>query len=209
MAIVKEHKEIILMDESTNLRYAKATINEAVKVLREGGVILYPTDTIWGLGCDATNAEAVKRIYEIKQRADNKALILLVDSSARISSYVDNVPDIAFDLIDLATSPLTVIFEGAKNLAPNVINTEDQSVGIRVATDDFCPTLIQRFRKPIVSTSANISGQPAPACFDEIDQRIIDSVDYVVKHRQDDITKHKASGIVKIGKNGEVKVIRE
>lgn len=184
-------------------------INKTLEVLRNGGVILYPTDTIWGLGCDATNAEAVKRIYEIKQRADNKSLIVLVDSVNRISSYVENVPDVALDLIDLATSPLTVIFEGAKNLATNVVNAEDQSVGIRVATDDFCPTLIQRFRKPIVSTSANISGQPAPACFDQIDQKIIDSVDYVVQHRQDDTTKHKASGIVKIGRNGEVKVIRE
>lgn len=184
-------------------------INKALEVLRNGGVILYPTDTIWGLGCDATNADAVKRIYEIKQRADNKSLIVLIDSVNRISSYVESVPDVALDLIDLATSPLTVIFEGAKNLAPNVVNAEDQSVGIRVATDDFCPTLIQRFRKPIVSTSANISGQPAPACFDQIDQKIIDSVDYVVQHRQDDTSKHKASGIVKIGRNGEVKVIRE
>ena len=184
-------------------------INKALEVLRNGGVILYPTDTIWGLGCDATNADAVRRIYEIKQRADNKSLIVLVDTAGRIPSYVQDVPDIAFDMIELATSPLTVIFEGAKNLAPNVINADDQSVGIRVATDDFCPTLIQRFRKPIVSTSANISGQPAPACFDEIDERIIKSVDYVVGYRQDDTTKHKASGIVKIGRNGEVKVIRE
>lgn len=184
-------------------------LNKALEVLRAGGVILYPTDTIWGLGCDATNAEAVRRIYSIKQRADNKSLIVLVDSAARIDSYVQNAPEVAFSLIELATSPLTVIFEGAKNLADNVINAEDQSVGIRVATDDFCPTLIQRFRKPIVSTSANISGQPAPACFSEIDQRIIDSVDYVVRHRQDDTSKHKASGIVKIGRNGEVKVIRE
>lgn len=184
-------------------------LNKALEVLRAGGVILYPTDTIWGLGCDATNAEAVRRIYSIKQRADNKSLIVLVDSAARIDSYVQNAPEVAFSLIELATSPLTVIFEGAKNLAANVINADDQSVGIRVATDDFCPTLIQRFRKPIVSTSANISGQPAPACFNEIDQRIIDSVDYVVRHRQDDTSKHKASGIVKIGRNGEVKVIRE
>lgn len=184
-------------------------LNKALDVLRAGGVILYPTDTIWGLGCDATNAEAVRRIYSIKQRADNKSLIVLVDSAARIDSYVQNAPEVAFSLIELATSPLTVIFEGAKNLADNVINAEDQSVGIRVATDDFCPTLIQRFRKPIVSTSANISGQPAPACFSEIDSQIISSVDYVVRHRQDDNSKHKASGIVKIGRNGEVKVIRE
>lgn len=183
-------------------------INKALEVLRNGGVILYPTDTIWGLGCDATNAEAVRRIYEIKHRADNKSLIVLVDTAARIPSYVQDVPAVALDMIELATSPLTVIFEGAKNLADNVINVDDQSVGIRVATDDFCPMLIQRFRKPIVSTSANISGQPAPACFSEIDASIIQSVDYVVHHRQDDTTKHKASGIVKIGRNGEVKVIR-
>lgn len=184
-------------------------LKNALEVLRNGGVILYPTDTIWGLGCDATNADAVRRVYDIKRRADNKSLIVLIDTAARIPSYVQDAPDVAFSLIELATSPLTVIFEGARNLAPNVINAEDQSVGIRVATDDFCPALIQRFRKPIVSTSANISGQPAPACFNEIDQRIIDSVDYVVRHRQDDTSKHKASGIVKIGRNGEVKVIRE
>ena len=136
-------------------------------------------------------------------------MIVLVDTASRIPSYVQNVPDIAMDMIELATSPLTVIFEGAKNLAPNVINADDQSVGIRVATDDFCPALIQRFRKPIVSTSANISGQPAPACFYDVDVWIIESVDYVVRHRQDDTTKHKPSGIVKIGRNGEVKVIRK
>jgi len=184
-------------------------INRALEVLRAGGVILYPTDTIWGLGCDATNAEAVSRIYKIKQRADNKSMIVLVDTAARIPSYVQDVPDVAMTMIELTASPLTVIFEGAKNLAPNVVNAEDLSVGIRVATDDFCPTLIQRFRKPIVSTSANISGQPAPACFADIDSRIISSVDYVVRHRQDDTSKHKASGIVKIGRSGEVKVIRE
>lgn len=184
-------------------------INKALEVLRNGGVILYPTDTIWGLGCDATNADAVNRIYQIKQRADNKSLIILTDNSARIASYVNNVPDIAYDIIDLATSPITIIFEDAKNLAHNVINHDDQSVGIRVATDDFCPQLIQRFRKPIVSTSANISGQPAPACFKQIAPEIIESVDYVVKHRQSDTTQHKSSGIVKIGKNGEVKIIRE
>jgi len=184
-------------------------ITKALEVLRAGGVILYPTDTIWGLGCDATNAEAVSRIYKIKQRADNKSMIVLIDTATRIQSYVQDVPDVALNLIELATSPLTVIFEGAKNLAQNVINADDQSVGIRVATDDFCPTLIQRFRKPIVSTSANISGQPAPACFSEIDKQIIESVDYVVRHRQNDTSKHKASGIVKIGRNGEVKVIRE
>ena len=184
-------------------------INKALEVLRNGGVILYPTDTIWGLGCDATNADAVQRIYDIKQRADNKSMIVLVDTVGRIPSYVQDVPDIALDMIELASSPLTVIFEGAKNLAPNVVNADDQSVGIRVATDDFCPTLIQRFRKPIVSTSANISGHPAPACFDEIDTLIIESVDYVVRHRHDDTSKHNASGIVKIGRNGEVKVIRE
>ena len=184
-------------------------ITKALEVLRAGGVILYPTDTIWGLGCDATNAEAVSRIYKIKQRADNKSMIVLIDTAARIQSYVQDVPDVALNLIELATSPLTVIFEGAKNLAQNVVNADDQSVGIRVATDDFCPTLIHRFRKPIVSTSANISGQPAPACFSEIDKQIVESADYVVRHRQNDTSKHKASGIVKIGRNGEVKVIRE
>jgi L-threonylcarbamoyladenylate synthase len=184
-------------------------INKSFEVLKKGGIILYPTDTIWGLGCDATNAEAVKRIYEIKQRADNKSMIILVDHPGRIAGYINDIPEVAMQLIELSDKPLTVILEGAKNLAANVINAEDGSVGIRVVNDPFCQALISRFKKPIVSTSANISGESSPACFDEISQAIIHSVDYVVEHRQDDHTKNKPSGIIKIGINGSVQVIRE
>jgi L-threonylcarbamoyladenylate synthase len=184
-------------------------INLALEVLKKGGIILYPTDTIWGLGCDATNVEAVKRIYEIKQRTDNKSMIILIDHPGRISGYIDEVPEVALQVIEVSDKPLTVILEGAKNLALNVVNNEDGSIGIRVANDPFCQALISRFKKPIVSTSANISGEPSPACFDEISEKIIQSVDYVVKHRQDDLSKHQPSGIIKIGKNGSVKIIRE
>ncbi len=184
-------------------------IQAALDVLRKGGVILYPTDTIWGLGCDATNPDAVQKIYEIKKRSDNKSMIILVDHPGRISSYIDEVPEIAFEVIELAESPLTVILEGAKNLASNVVNQEDRSVGIRVVNEPFCQQLIQQFKRPIVSTSANISGEPSPAIFDEIEPGIMASVSYVVKYRQGDHLKSKPSGIIKIGKNGSVKVIRE
>lgn len=183
-------------------------IKKALEVLQNGGVILYPTDTIWGLGCDATNKEAVDRIYKIKNRADNKSMIILMDHPGRMSSYLEDIPEVALDLMELAEKPLTVILEGAKNLAENVINQEDRSVGIRLPNDEFCQQLIQRFRKPIVSTSANISGNPTPAIFDEVDDEIKEMVDYIVKYRQEDINKAQPSGIVKIGKSSEVKVIR-
>ncbi len=184
-------------------------INKALDVLKKGGVILYPTDPIWGLGCDATNQEAVNRIYKIKQRADNKSMIVLVDHPGRIAGYIDDIPEVAMQLIELADKPLTIILEGAKNMAQNVINTEDKSIGIRVVNEPFCHTLISRFKKPIVSTSANKSGQPSPLNFAEISEEIINQVDYVVNYRQDDITKYRPSGIVKIGKDCSVKVIRE
>jgi len=169
---------------------------------------LYPTDTIWGIGCDASNEKAVQKIYEIKKRADSKSMLILIDDATRIPSYVEEMPELAWDLIELSEKPLTIIYSGAKNLAKNLI-AEDGSVGIRVSRDNFTQELIRRFKKPIVSTSANISGQPAPAFFDEISEEIKSSVDYVVNHRQDDFTKSAPSGIIKLGVNGEVKVIRE
>ncbi len=184
-------------------------INNALEVLRKGGVILYPTDTVWGLGCDATNANAVKRIYEIKKRADNKSMILLSDSVNRLFSYVENIPELAEQLIELSDKPLTIILEGAKNLAENVINKEDKSVGFRVVNDEFCQKLIFQFRKPIVSTSANISGEPTPTIFDEISDEIKNSVDYVVEYRQDDTLKAKPSGIIKLSNDNSIVVIRE
>jgi L-threonylcarbamoyladenylate synthase len=188
--------------------FMKQDIEKALEVLRNGGVILYPTDTIWGLGCDATNPEAVQKIYEIKQRSDQKSLLVLLDNAGKISSYIQEIPDIAWDLIDLSEKPLTIIYSDAKNLAPNLI-AEDGSIGIRVPNDDFCQRLIQRFKKPLVSTSANISGESAPQSFNEISPEIIESVDYVVEWRQEDYTKSQASSILKLKTNGEITVIRE
>lgn len=183
-------------------------IKSALEVLQKGGVILYPTDTIWGIGCDACNEDAVKRVYEIKNRVDSKSMLVLMENAALIDRYVSEVPEIAFDLMELAVKPLTIIFDGARGLAGNLI-AEDGSIGIRITSEAFSAELIRRFKRPIVSTSANISGRPSPACFDEIDQQIIDSVDYVVKYRQDDNQKAVPSSIIKLGRGGEVKVIRE
>ena len=159
-------------------------IKKACQVMREGGVILYPTDTIWGIGCDATNEEAVRRVYEIKQRADSKAMLVLVDTPVKVDFYVQDVPEIAWDLIDLADKPLTIIYSGARNLAPNLL-AEDGSVGIRVTNEAFSQRLCQQFRKAIVSTSANISGQPSPHNFSEISEEIKSAVDYIVSYRQE------------------------
>ncbi len=186
----------------------KEDLTAALQVLQRGGIILYPTDTVWGIGCDATNAEAVNMIYEIKQREDSKSMIILLDSVSRLQQYVDVIPDIAWDLVELADKPLTVIYPGAKNLAPN-LPADDHSIGIRIVRDEFCKKLIERFRKPLVSTSANISGQPAPAIFSEIPHRIINAVDYVVAWRQGDSTRSNPSGIIKIGPKGEIEIIRE
>lgn len=186
----------------------KADIVNALEVLKQGGIILYPTDTIWGLGCDATNEKAVEQIYKIKQRSDQKSMLILLDNPVKISTYVNEMPEIAWDLIELSTKPLTIIYSGAKNLAKNLI-ADDGSIGIRISHDEFNQKLIQRFKKPIVSTSANMSGEPSPQNFDEISQQIIDSVDYVVTWKQDDFTKASPSGIIKLANNGEVKIIRE
>jgi len=183
-------------------------IKAALEVLQKGGVILYPTDTIWGIGCDACNEAAVKRIYDIKNRIDSKSMLVLMENTALIDRYVSDVPEIAFDLMELAVKPLTIIFDGAHGLASNLV-AEDGSIGIRITSEAFSSELIRRFKRPIVSTSANISGSPSPACFDEIDQQIIDSVDYVVKYRQDDTQKAVPSSIIKLGSGGEVKIIRE
>ncbi|WP_031532436.1 MULTISPECIES: L-threonylcarbamoyladenylate synthase [unclassified Bacteroides] len=183
-------------------------IKKAVEVMRNGGVILYPTDTIWGIGCDATNEEAVKKVYEIKKRADSKALICLVDSEAKIDFYVKDVPLVAWDLIELSTKPLTVIYDGARNLAPNLL-AEDGSVGIRVTNEEFSKQLCFRFRKAVVSTSANISGEPSPKSFADISDEIKNAVDYIVGVRQNEKGGAKPSSIIKLGAGGEVQVIRE
>jgi len=183
-------------------------IKKAVDVLRAGGVILYPTDTIWGLGCDATNKEAVEKIYKIKKRDDSKSMLVLIDNPAKLNSYIDVVPELAWDLIDLADKPLTIIYPNAKNLASNIV-ASDGTVGIRVTNEDFSRALCQRFRMPIVSTSANISGTTAPAVFSEITEEIKSQVDYIVGFRQEENGSPAPSGIIKLGVDGEVTVIRE
>lgn len=176
--------------------------------MREGGVILYPTDTIWGIGCDATNEDAVRRVYEIKQRQDSKAMLVLVDSSVKVDFYVQDVPEVAWDLIDLADKPLTIIYSGARNLAANLL-AEDDSVGIRVTNEDFSKRLCQQFRKAVVSTSANISGQPSPRNFSEISEEVKSAVDYIVGYRQEEMSNPKPSSIIKLDKGGVIKIIRE
>ena len=176
--------------------------------MREGGVILYPTDTIWGIGCDATNEEAVRRVYEIKQRQDSKAMLVLVDYSVKVDFYVQDVPEVAWDLIDLADKPLTIIYSGARNLAANLL-AEDGSVGIRVTNEDFSKRLCQQFRKAVVSTSANISGQPSPRNFSEISEEVKSAVDYIVGYRQEEMSNPKPSSIIKLDKGGVIKIIRE
>ena len=186
----------------------KDEINKACEVMQKGGVILYPTDTVWGIGCDATNEEAVKRVFEIKQRADSKAMLVLVDNPVKVEFYVSEVPEVAWDLIDMTTKPLTIIYDGARNLAPNLI-AADGSVGIRVTNEEFSRQLCFRFRKAVVSTSANISGQPAPAVFHEISEEIKQAVDYIVDYRREETGHPKPSSIIKLGKRGQIKIIRE
>lgn len=192
----------------TDFYVMNETLKKAVEVLRQGGVILYPTDTIWGLGCDATNAAAVQRIYDIKQRANSKAMLVLIDSSAKLQSYVREVPDIAWDLIDLSEKPLTIIYSGAKNLAENLV-AEDGSIGIRITRETFSKRLCEQFRKPIVSTSANISNTTAPKSFSEIDENIKNNVDYIVDYRQNEKIKATASSIIKLEVNGQITIIRK
>lgn len=183
-------------------------IKNAVEVLKKGGVILYPTDTVWGIGCDATNEEAVRRIYSIKKRSDAKSMLCLVDNPNRIQRYFRTVPDVAWDLIDCATEPLTVILPGADGVAPSLL-AEDGSLGMRVTRDEFSKQLCYRLQKPLVSTSANISGEPTARYFREISPEIIEQMDYVVQFRRGDTKPHKPSSIVKLGPKGEVTVIRK
>ena len=190
-----------------HLREYRDDIRQAVEVMNKGGIILYPTDTIWGIGCDATNPEAVKRVYDIKHRNDAKALITLIDSEAKLEAYVTNVPEVAWQLIEVAEKPLTIIYDGARNLAPNLL-AEDGSAGIRITREEFSKTLCMRMRRAIVSTSANISGEPSPKCFADISPDIINAVDYVCTSRRNEEKNPPASNIIKLGAGGEVKVIR-
>jgi L-threonylcarbamoyladenylate synthase len=186
-------------------------IRNAVEVMRKGGVILYPTDTVWGIGCDATNAEAVARVYEIKQRDDSKALICLVDSDARLQRYVRDVPDVAWQLIDSikeSGKPTTLILDGAVNLAPNLV-AEDGSIGIRITQEAFSKELCYRFQKAIVSTSVNISGEPAAQNYRDIDPQLIEKVDYVCWSRRQEHKPHTPSSIIRLRQDGQVEIIRK
>jgi L-threonylcarbamoyladenylate synthase len=183
-------------------------VNKALEILKNGGLILYPTDTIWGIGCDATNADAVEKVFKLKGRSEEKSLIVLLENDNKLQSYVREVPEIAYDLIEYAENPLTIIYSGAKNLATNAI-AKDGSIGIRVVKHDFCEQLIQRFKKPIISTSANVSGEASPANFSEISDIIRQGVDYVVDWEQDNMAKKKASTIMKLEPGGLFSFIRK
>lgn len=183
-------------------------IKRALEVLKSGGIILYPTDTIWGIGCDATNPEAVKRVYEIKKREDSKSMLVLMENPALLERYVDDVPEVAWDMVEITITPLTIIYPNAKNLAKNLV-AEDGSIGIRFTKEEFTTRLLQRFRRPLVSTSANISGEKPPAFFDEISEEIKSQVDYIVEYRQDDTTPAQPSSIIKLGPGGKIDILRK
>lgn len=186
----------------------KQEINKALEVLKRGGLILYPTDTVWGIGCDATNAEAIAKVYALKERELHKSMTILLDTENKLQSYVSDVPDIAYDLIEYTEKPLTIIYSGAKNLAANLINA-DGSIGIRIPKHEFCQQLIQRFRKPIVSTSANYSGQSTPSNFSEIDNDILQAVDLVIDLEQTLSEKKEVSTVMKLEADGRFVFIRK
>jgi L-threonylcarbamoyladenylate synthase len=183
-------------------------IEKALAILKAGGVILYPTDTIWGLGCDPTNAEAVQKIFRIKGREPGKSLLVLVNGEVMLERYVAEMPEIALELLEVSDDPLTIIYPAGKNLAAGVCSDEG-SVGIRICREEFCSELISRFRKPLVSTSANLSGRPAPENFSDIDGKVISSVDYVVNYRQDDRRQFRSSPVIRLNSDGTIQIIRK
>lgn len=185
----------------------KEEVRKACEVLRNGGVILYPTDTIWGIGCDATNEEAVRRIYELKHREDTKAMLVLLDDVGKLASYVE-VPDIAYELLEVNDKPMTIIYPNAKNLAKNLV-AEDGTIGIRITSEAFTKALLYRFHKPIVSTSANVSGKPSPRCFADINDELLLAVDHVVDFRREETVNPAPSSIIKLGVSGEIEIIRK
>lgn len=186
----------------------KDDIDRAVAVMKRGGIILYPTDTVWGIGCDATRSDAVKRVYELKRRIDHKALIVMLGNADLLDRYVDEVPDAAAQLLDVAVDPLTIIYDRGRNLAPELLGP-DGSVGIRVTAERVSRTLCNTLRRPLVSTSANISGQPTPRRFAEISPEIIAGVDYVIECRRDDPDEAKPSSIIKVSSDNSIKIIRK
>ena len=182
-------------------------IKKSLEILRRGGVILYPTDTVWGIGCDATNRIPVERIYAVKQRSEARTMLTLVDGWDMLADYMDDVPDIAVQLMEETAKPLSIIYPKAKNLASNLI-AQDGSIGIRVVREPFCQQLIKAFGKPVVSTSANISGKPTPGTFNEISDEIKEAVDYIVRWRQDDRQPATTSSIIQLEVDGSYRVIR-
>ncbi len=186
----------------------KEDILKACEVLNAGGIILYPTDTIWGIGCDATNEEAVRKVYELKKRSDSKAMIVLIDIPVKLDYYLTEVPDMAWDLIEVSEKPLTIIYDKARHVAENLI-AKDGTLAIRVTQEKFSQELCRRFRKAIVSTSANVSGEISPQNFAQISDIIKNGVDYIVGFRQEETSNPKPSSIIKLGLGGEIKIIRE
>ena len=182
-------------------------IDNALKILLSGGIILYPTDTIWGIGCDATNASAVKKIFQLKNREEKKSMIILVNDETMIHDYVYHPSAKILSFLSNAKKPTTAIFTNAKNLASNLVN-EDGSIAIRIVKDDFCREMINRMQKPLVSTSANISGEKSPASFIEVSVQIKNGVDYIVQHRQNDLSPHQPSSIIRLSSDNEIEVIR-
>ena len=182
-------------------------IKKAINILHKGGIILYPTDIFWGIGCDATNEDAVKKIFDIKKSSNTKNISVLLDDATKIPSYVNQMPEIAWDLIDVTDKPLVIIYPNAKNLAKNLVS-DDKSIGIRIIIDNFCNQLIRKFKKPMVLTSANILGNKTPANFSEIDETIKDKVDYIVNYNQD-AYKFQALQIIKLGLSGEIKILKK
>ena len=195
----------------TDLRYDKEDLQEALRVLRNGGIIVYPTDTVWGIGCDATNAEAVAKIYALKQREDSKSMLVLLDSPAKLPYYVGEVPETAWALLeaseDAETKPLTLIYPHARNMAPNLI-AEDGSIGIRITKEPFSKALCAQLKHPIVSTSANISGHPTAHFYAEIEQAILDGADYVCRFRREDDCPAEPSSIIQLLADGRFKILR-
>lgn len=182
-------------------------IRQACEVLRKGGVILYPTDTVWGIGCDATRSDAVKRVFEIKRRSDSKALIVMIGNADHLWRYVEEEPEIARELIEAAVRPLTIVYDHGRNLAPELL-AADGSVGIRVTGEEFSRRLCNAFKRPIISTSANISDTPTPLTFAQISEEIKRSVDYIATSRRDETEPRQPSSVIKLGCDGTVKILR-
>lgn len=199
-------------------RYDKDDLQQAVRVLRAGGVIVYPTDTVWGIGCDATNEDAVRKVYALKHRVDSKSMLVLLDGAGKLQGYVEHIPDAAWDLLEctahdrdsqgLRPRPMTIIYPGAKNIAPNLI-AEDGSIGIRITQEPFSKALCEQLHRPIVSTSANISGEPTAKNFRQISQAVLDAADYVCRYRRNDETEKRPSSIIKLGIDNQIQIIRK